>query len=112
MKRLVLLSILCAAQCLMAATTTRAALLVDPAGGTALFNDSASSDDAVSLARPIGFAFHFFGDAENPVTQWSASRNGYLNSTGDTAFQNVALPAPAPDSADASGPVQRICPLW
>ncbi len=97
MKLLCVAGVICLQCCWVAGL--RAELLIDPAGGTVLFNDSAGRDDDVLAGRPLGFAFPYF---DEPVTTLDVCINGHLNGSGDSAFQNVVL----------ATEVSRLCPLW
>lgn len=85
---------------LLGAFESRAALLVDPTGGTPLLTDSIDDDD-VSSGRPLGFSFSFFGG--DPLTTVDVAINGNLNFARDRQFTNS--PMPSPDTP-------RISPLW
>ncbi len=97
MKRLLLLSLL--SGMLLAAQSSRAELLVDPAGGTPLLQNAA--DDDVASGRPLGFAFSFFGG--EPISAVDVATNGNLNFSRDTEFTNRPMPSPE---------TPRISPLW
>ncbi len=88
-----------AAALLAAFVPARASLLLDPTGGTVLFNDTSSHDDQSSSGRSLGFTGTFFG---TPHTTVDVITNGNLNFTGNTTFSNSAL----------SAGVARIAPLW
>ena len=77
----------------------RAGLIINPTGGTVLFDDSTTHDDQVSAARPLGFTGQFFGLSETTV---AVSTNGNFNFVGDAAYNNTTMP---------SG-TARINPLW
>ncbi|HEV7404020.1 MAG TPA: Ig-like domain-containing protein [Chthoniobacteraceae bacterium] len=99
MHRLFLPSIL-AGLLLFWAPAGRAALLVDPAGGTPFATDL-NDDDQVYSGRPLGFPFSFFGG--DPQTTVDVATNGNLNFSRDPEFKNTSMP-----SADTA----RISPLW
>jgi len=76
-------------------------LLIDPTGGTVIFDDSSNFDDAVSISRPLNFTFNFF---DIPISAVDVSTNGHLNFIGDADFFNVPMPDPFM--------IARISPLW
>jgi hypothetical protein len=75
-----------------------AGFLIDPSGGTVLWNDSSNVDDQV-IQRSIGFTGSFFG---SPFTQVYVSTNGNLNFSGLTQYTNASL----------SSVPAMIAPLW
>ncbi len=83
------------------AASAHASLLIDPSGGTTLWNDSATADDAVISQRELGFELTFFGDYTS--TTIDVSTNGNLNFTGDVEYAN---------DREFTDPVARISPLW
>jgi hypothetical protein len=99
MRRLFLFSIL-SILLLLPMPDGRAALLVDPTGGTPLLTDSTDDDD-VAAGRPLGFPFSFFGG--DPQTAVDVAINGNLNFSKDRGYANSPMP-----SADTA----RISPLW
>jgi hypothetical protein len=83
----------------VAATTAlpaRADFLIDPTGGTLLFNNTTASGefDDTNIARTVPFQFAFFGGTG--FTTFSVHTNGYLTfgSTPNlSTFSNTALPS-------------------
>lgn len=75
-----------------------AGYLINPAGGTVLFNDSVTLDDVV-VNRPIGFTGSFYGVSFSSIY---VSTNGNLNFSGTTAWTNSGLP----------NSIAMIAPLW
>lgn len=75
-----------------------AGYLINPAGGTVLFNDSVTLDDVV-VNRPIGFTGSFYGVSFSSIY---VSTNGNLNFSGTTAYTNSGLP----------NSIAMIAPLW
>lgn len=63
-------------------------LLIDPTGGTVLFNDSSSHDDQY-VTRSLGFTGLFFGD---PKTTIDICTNGHANFSGNTGYDVEPLP--------------------
>ena len=75
--------------------------LIDPTGGTVVFDSTTTHTDEVVTGRPLGFAGNFFGSSVSTV---DISTNGNLNFSGDANYLNV----PLPDAFDTA----RISPLW
>lgn len=80
-------------------TPTHASLLLDPTGGTVLFDSTATHDDESSNGRALGFTGTYFGTTHTTV---DVSTNGFFSFTGNTTFSNSPLPTG----------VARIAPLW
>lgn len=74
-------------------------LLIDPSGGTTLFNDSQNHDDQVSSGRFLGFTGSFFGVSRASV---DISTNGNVNFSSNTEYTNANMPTS----------VARINPFW
>lgn len=81
-----------------ASQPARAGYLIDPSGGTTLWNSGTSYDDQ-TLSRSLGFTMDFFG---TPVSTLSVSTNGNLNFAGSYAYVNQPL----------SNSPAMIAPLW
>ncbi len=75
-----------------------AGYLIDPAGGTTLWNSGTNVDDEV-VSRPLGLTMDFFG---TPITNVYVSTNGNLNLDGFNWYSNSTL---------SSAPAM-IAPLW
>ncbi len=67
----------------------RASLLLDPTGGTVLFDDAAFRDDLVNGGRSLGFTGNFFG---TPTTTVDVSTNGHLNFSNDASLGGALGP--------------------
>lgn len=80
--------------------SARAGLLVDPSGGTALWQTTSGSWDDQVVNRPLGFGFQFFGDLKTSV---DVSTNGNLNFNGNAWYTNGSFP---------SSGFGMIAPLW
>ena len=98
--KLVSLPILASVVVACAALEARASFLIDPTGGTVLWNGASPADDAVMRGRALGFTFTFLDD--EPVTTIDVSSNGDLNRAGNSSFINELSP----------GLIARIAPLW
>ena len=87
--------------CLSASALLHADLLIDPSGGTVLFNDRSTFDDKVASGRSLGFTGSFFGNSKTTI---DICTNGQANFVGDQAYNNQPLPS--------LSNVAYICPLW
>jgi len=79
-------------------TPATAGYLIDPSGGTVLWDDSFNVDDQ-TVHRPLGFTASLFG---TPFTEVDVSTNGNLNFSNSNSWTNQAFPTGAP----------MIAPLW
>lgn len=64
-------------------------LLIDPTGGTPIFDDSATIDDKSSEDRPLGFTGLFF---EKPKTYINIATNGTANFSKNTSYSTAPMP--------------------
>jgi hypothetical protein len=85
---------------LAAAQPAEAGFLINPSGGTILFNSASDHDDQVVAGRNLGFSAQFFS---NSITTVGVSTNGNLNFASNSAFGNT--PFPTTNSIN-------IAPLW
>jgi len=74
-------------------------LLIDPFGGTVLFDDSSTFDDEVTNPRPLGFTGSFFGDSQTTI---DICTNGQANFSNNDDYDNATFP----------NTTAYICPLW
>ena len=88
MKQLLSLSAI-AALSTLGLNAANAQYIVDPTGGTVLFDSSSSWDDATANGRNLGFTLNYYGTLHSTV---DVSVNGNLNFSGNGAFSNQALP--------------------
>ena len=75
-------TLLSIALCSFFQSGVKAAYLINPAGGTVLFNDSTNYDDEV-VSRSIGFTASFYGQSFSSIT---VSTNGNLNFSGTASY--------------------------
>ena len=66
-----------------------AELLVNPTGGTVLWDSMTTHVSNIFVARPLGFAGNFFG---NSVTTVDVSISGNLNFSQDISVGNEPIP--------------------
>ena len=83
---------------LLASHNALAGYLIDPTGGTVLFDSTVPHDDR-TVRRPIGFTGQFFGNSYSSV---DISTNGNLNFSGFQGYINYSL---------GNSPAM-IAPLW
>lgn len=83
---------------LLASHNALAGYLIDPTGGTVLFDSTVPHDDE-TVTRPIGFTGQFFGNSYSSV---DVSTNGNLNFSGFQGYTNYSL---------GNSPAM-IAPLW
>lgn len=79
-------------------TPVKAGYLIDPSGGTVIFNDSTDIDDN-TINVPVGFSASFYGTA---FTSVDVSTNGNLNFSASNSWTNSAFP----------NSLAMIAPLW